>query len=266
MEYPYKVSILTSCYNRADCISGAILSVTKQTCDKIQHIILDDGSADTSFPLIKKLTSRKCKNVDYVLARHDTNLGVGNALYSMQQLVEGEYVMILDSDDWYDNTTAVEELYNMAKAGDYMAVCADYIQRHCFNIVHSKLFKAVHISGLRNMEDSLYWQHLRLFVKRYGFKIGSHNIRFYHRTYNRNDSLEFGDPRSITSPYRNIFRILTDHILIENPHYDKALEQLEQIGSYPPELQRNVKWIINVCSKRIDISNINACEAFEHVN
>ena len=265
MDYPYKVSILTSCYNRADVISSAILSVQKQTCDKIQHIIIDDGSTDLSFQLIRRLTSRKCKNVEYDLCKHDINMGVGNTLYDMQHLVRGEYVMVLDSDDWYENPTAVEELYNMAKEGDYMALFADYIDRHVFNIVHSKLFKAVHIPGLRNMEDSLYYQHMRLIIDKNGFKTGPHNIRFYHMNRTRRDSLELGDPRTITKEYKNIFRIMKDCILIDKPKYDEALDQLETIPLYPPELQRTVRWIIEVCSKKVNVSSIDACNAIEPI-
>lgn len=265
MDYPYKVSILTSCYNRADVISSAILSVQKQTCDKIQHIIIDDGSTDLSFQLIRRLTSRKCKNVEYDLCKHDINMGVGNTLYDMQHLIRGEYVMVLDSDDWYENPTAVEELYNMAKEGDYMALFADYIDRHVFNIVHSKLFKAVHISGLRNMEDSLYYQHMRLIIDKNGFKTGPHNIQFYHMNRTRKDSLELGDPRTITKEYKNIFRIMKDCILIDKPKYDEALDQLETIPLYPPELQRTVRWIIEVCSKRINVSSIEDCELVEPI-
>ena len=48
-----KVSIITSCYNRAETIQGAIESVLAQDYPEIEYIIVDGASRDGSLRVIR---------------------------------------------------------------------------------------------------------------------------------------------------------------------------------------------------------------------
>ena len=46
------VSILTTCFNRADCVADAIESTLSQSFGDFEYIIVDDCSSDGSYEII----------------------------------------------------------------------------------------------------------------------------------------------------------------------------------------------------------------------
>lgn len=86
------VSIITPCYNSKPYIQKTIESVLQQTYKNIEYIIIDDGSNDGSWEIIKsygsKINSFQTKNLG---ACHARNLGYKKTI--------GHYLLFLDSDD-----------------------------------------------------------------------------------------------------------------------------------------------------------------------
>ncbi len=92
-----KVSIVMSCYNHASFVREAVESAVHQTYENIEIIIIDDGSTDGS-PEV--LTDLQGQYGFYLELR--TNHGLVPTLnYALKNLVTGEYVCILDSDDYW---------------------------------------------------------------------------------------------------------------------------------------------------------------------
>jgi glycosyltransferase involved in cell wall biosynthesis len=95
----HKVSIIVPCYNQAQYLDEALMSVLKQTYENWECIIVNDGSPDSTEEVanvwIKKDTRFKYvfqKNGGLSSAR---NLGLDNSL--------GDYIQFLDSDDVLDS-------------------------------------------------------------------------------------------------------------------------------------------------------------------
>lgn len=91
------LSIIVPLYNREDLISQTIESVSRQTADAWELIVVDDGSDDRGPEIVRgiaasdqrvRLLDRKCSAKGAPICR---NIGLKNAL--------GEYCMFLDSDD-----------------------------------------------------------------------------------------------------------------------------------------------------------------------
>ena len=86
------VSIITPCHNSETYIRDTIESVLQQTYKNIEYIIIDDGSNDGSWQIIKsygnKIKSYKTKNLG---ACHARNFGYKKS--------KGNYLLFLDSDD-----------------------------------------------------------------------------------------------------------------------------------------------------------------------
>ena len=86
------VSIITPCHNSEAYIRDTIESVFQQTYKNIEYIIIDDGSNDGSWQIIKsygnKIKAYKTKNLG---ACHARNFGYKKAI--------GDYLLFLDSDD-----------------------------------------------------------------------------------------------------------------------------------------------------------------------
>ena len=98
---PFLVSIVVTCYNRADMVTTALDSVWKQTYRPLELIVVDDGSTDNSMEVIEAwrkdhpdgggFTSmvKTFPNGRQCVAR---NRGLA--------LAHGEYIQFLDDDDW----------------------------------------------------------------------------------------------------------------------------------------------------------------------
>jgi len=98
MKSNYKVSILIPCYNRKAYIEQAIASAKIQDCNNMEVIVVDDGSTDGSFELLEIMAG----NGEIKLFCHPgrANKGQSAALNLAISKAKGEYICILDSDDY----------------------------------------------------------------------------------------------------------------------------------------------------------------------
>jgi glycosyltransferase involved in cell wall biosynthesis len=97
------VTIITVCMNSAKTLEQCIQSVLDQTYPNIEYIIIDACSADGTLDLIKKHED----SIDYYLSEPDR--GLYHAMNKGLELSSGDYILILNSDDWY-KTDCVEAL------------------------------------------------------------------------------------------------------------------------------------------------------------
>ena len=94
-----KINVIIPTFNRFSVLSRAIESVLKQTYKNFDLTIVDDGSTDDSYSLVK--TYFDDKRVHYI--RTD-NRGVSAARNLGVCLTRGEFVSFLDSDDeWLED-------------------------------------------------------------------------------------------------------------------------------------------------------------------
>lgn len=96
IELP-KISIVMSCYNHASYVREAIESAVRQTYANIELIVIDDGSQDESPRILRELEAR----YGFYLEVRENHGLVATLNYALQNLVTGEYVCILDSDDYW---------------------------------------------------------------------------------------------------------------------------------------------------------------------
>ncbi|MGE5558187.1 MAG: glycosyltransferase family 2 protein [Bacillota bacterium] len=99
------VSIITVVFNRVHTLERAIKSVLRQTYDNIEYIIIDGGSMDGTVETIEKYRDL----VDYYVSESDD--GIYDAINKGLSLASGDYIGILNSDDWY-STDAVKVSVN----------------------------------------------------------------------------------------------------------------------------------------------------------
>ena len=91
-------SVIMSTYNQAAFIRRAIASLLRQTFDKWELIIVNDGSTDNTEEFLKSyLSDRRIKYV-----RNKVNKGLGFALNQGQNAARYNYVAYLPSDDFFD--------------------------------------------------------------------------------------------------------------------------------------------------------------------
>ncbi|MDK3020923.1 glycosyltransferase [Pseudodonghicola flavimaris] len=89
------VTIITVCWNSAETIEQTIKSVIAQTYSNIEYIIVDGASKDSTIDIVRKYE----KNVDYYVSEPDR--GIYDAMNKGLELAQGDYILLLNSDDWY---------------------------------------------------------------------------------------------------------------------------------------------------------------------
>lgn len=108
------LTILTPTYNRAGTLKKAYESLCEQINKNFQWLIIDDGSRDDTEQLAKSFISDEILTIEYYKKE---NGGKHTALNYSHQYIKGEWVLILDSDDWL-LPNAVEDVFEYIKKYD----------------------------------------------------------------------------------------------------------------------------------------------------
>lgn len=96
----YDFSVIIAVYNAEKYIAETIESIVNQNhgFDKIQLILVDDGSKDSSFEVCKEYAVKYPQNIVLV---HKENGGVSTARNVGMRYAKGKYINFLDSDDLF---------------------------------------------------------------------------------------------------------------------------------------------------------------------
>lgn len=105
-----KVSIVVPIYGVVKYLHQCVDSILEQTLKDIEVILVDDGSKDKC-PQIVDEYAKKDKRV---VAIHQPNGGYGRAVNHGIEVATGEYIGIIESDDWIE-PTMYEKMYANAK-------------------------------------------------------------------------------------------------------------------------------------------------------
>ena len=97
-----KISIITVCKNSAAFLDETIKSVTNQTYQNIQYIIIDGNSSDGTVDIIKRHSSK----IDFW--RSEDDRGMYDAINKGLKFATGDYILILNSDDLLVNDGTIE--------------------------------------------------------------------------------------------------------------------------------------------------------------
>ncbi len=89
-------SVIICSYNRAKLLSRALDSLILQSFKDFEVIIVDDGSTDNTFNVVKNYRNRL--NIRYIF---QANMGLPEARNTGCCSAEGKYITFLDSDDEY---------------------------------------------------------------------------------------------------------------------------------------------------------------------
>lgn len=117
-----KVSILVPCYNVEKYLPECLDSIVGQTLKDIEIICINDGSADGTLSIIKKYADADKR----IVIIDKENEGYGKSMNRGLDAARGEYVGIVESDDWVE-PNAFEILYNGAKENNADLAKAEFV-------------------------------------------------------------------------------------------------------------------------------------------
>ena len=96
-----KVSIVVPVYNVEDCLSYCVDSLRQQTYKNIEIILVDDGSTDHS----GEICDQHAQEDERIRVLHIENGGLSNARNTGVKEASTDWIIFVDSDDYYDKRT-----------------------------------------------------------------------------------------------------------------------------------------------------------------
>ncbi len=115
------VSIVMPIYNAEKFLNKSLESVLNQTLNNIEIICVNDGSTDNSLNIINYYA----KNDKRIVIFNKKNSGYGNTMNIGIKLAKGEYIGILEPDDFID-CGMLEKLYIEAKKYNLDVIKSNY--------------------------------------------------------------------------------------------------------------------------------------------
>lgn len=116
-----KVSVVVPCYNVEKYLNECIDSILNQTLQDIEVICVNDGSTDSTLDILNNYASKDKR----VIVINKANSGYGNTMNMGLNAATGEYIGIIESDDFAD-INMFKDLYNIAKENDADIVKGDW--------------------------------------------------------------------------------------------------------------------------------------------
>lgn len=116
-----KVSVLVPIYNVEKYLEQCLDSIINQTLKEIEIICLNDGSTDKSLEILEKYAVQD-NRINII---NKENSGYGATLNIGLKQAKGEYISIIESDDFID-LNMLKEMYEKAKIDDLDILKADW--------------------------------------------------------------------------------------------------------------------------------------------
>ena len=133
-----KISVVVPIYNVEKYLAQCLDSILEQSLKDIEIICINDGSKDSSLEILKNYAQKDAR----ILITDKENTGYGNSLNLGISSAQGEYIAIIEPDDFISKNM-FEDLYNIAKQYD-----ADVAKSDWFNFwtKDNQIFKKGKIS------------------------------------------------------------------------------------------------------------------------
>lgn len=142
------VSIIIPAYNSGTYIKRCVESVLAQTFKSIEIIIIDDGSEKNSNEIYKCVAQWD----ERIFLYEQNNLGAAVARNSGLVRAKGEYVVFLDSDDYWNDDKFLEDAINQIKKTNCDIMLFEFIRNH--NQKFEKTQKQLDVEKIRGKMDA----------------------------------------------------------------------------------------------------------------
>jgi glycosyltransferase involved in cell wall biosynthesis len=159
-----KISIITVVYNGASTIQSCIDSVLSQDYPSIEYIVVDGNSKDGTQAIIAQYGSRIAKFIS------EPDKGIYDAMNKGIGLATGDYIGILNADDFYANSQVISDV---AKALQESKAQGSYGDLQYVDAVNENLVKRNWVSGAFKSNSFLYgWMppHPTFFISKACYK------------------------------------------------------------------------------------------------
>ncbi len=150
------VTIGTLCYNTGKYVIETLECIKNQTYKNIEHIVLDDGSADNSVAIIKQWIEEN--NYPCTVIENGKNQGISKSLNTLISNAKGKYLGLI-ADDLWDTDKLEHMVAEFQKLGpEYGMIYCDCI---LFDSDTGKRYYGTQIGGpYLNVAEGCIFEHL----------------------------------------------------------------------------------------------------------
>lgn len=116
------VTVITVCWNAGATLEKAMQSALAQTYSAIEYIVVDGGSSDNTVDLLNAYADK----LDYFVSEPDE--GLYFAMNKGLSLAQGDFILFLNADDWYETDTVAKLVRAQQDSGaDFVSALANYV-------------------------------------------------------------------------------------------------------------------------------------------
>lgn len=119
-----KISVIVPVYNVEKYLRQCANSILAQTYKNIEVILVDDGSLDNSPQICNEIADADSR----VRVIHKTNGGLSDARNVGLDAATGDYIIFVDSDDYWKDSNVLKSLYNILEDNQFKL---DFINFNC---------------------------------------------------------------------------------------------------------------------------------------
>ncbi len=152
------ISIITVVFNGEKYLEKTIQSVINQSYDNVEYIIIDGGSTDGTLDIIKKYEDK----IDYWVSENDN--GIYDAMNKGLQLVTGEYIGILNADDFYE-PFAIKKSIELIQKND-----ADYTVAQVQYVNTKNIISPIFPLKKDKIYQEMFYPHISAFILRKAYQ------------------------------------------------------------------------------------------------
>lgn len=161
------ISIVIPIYNVEKYLHQCIDSVINQDLTDIEIILVNDGSIDGS----PRICDQYAQKDDRVKVIHQKNGGLSNARNTGVRAATGNYLMFLDSDDWWNEKVSISEMFQFVcknsdidlfiyNSIDFNESDGTYLKRRCIPPTYEKKYTTVeayrYFSKIGNLREAAF--------------------------------------------------------------------------------------------------------------
>lgn len=203
------ISVIVPVYNVEKYLNRCVESIVNQTYENLEIILVDDGSTDNC-PEICEEWAEKDNRIKVV---HKQNGGLSSARNAGMDIMHGEYVLFIDSDDYIDLKMA-EEMYKKISKDDYdVCLCNSNSVDNDYNIIYTSQNKSVIFEGkdiIYNFLSAAVFDSFSVCDKMYKVSVlKNNNLRF-------DETIKWGEDYPFNY---HCFKVINKLISVENAYY-----------------------------------------------
>ena len=136
----HSVSVIVPIYNAEKYLHQTLLSVVSQKHPRIEIIVIDDGSTDSSYSILNSFVAKADGRIKII--KNDQPVGPGQSRNQGMSIATGDFIGFVDADDWIEEDYFSKLLASADRSTDiicaqgYYEVIGDEASEHMLDITH----------------------------------------------------------------------------------------------------------------------------------